>query len=56
MVARTTPIAVKLKPDPPDDDAERLRRLRKQLNRCLAEAARTNAEIIKLEQQQKDAA
>jgi hypothetical protein len=63
MVARSHPIGVKLKPDPSQDDAERLRQLREALQRHLTGAerhlngaARVNAQIVKLEAKLKDAA
>ena len=56
MVARTTPIGVKLKPDQPQSDEERLRILREKEQRLIAGIARTHAEIVALERQLKDAA
>ena len=50
MIARSQPIAVKTKPDPPVDAAEQLRKLREALQRHLVGASRVNAEIIKLEE------
>jgi predicted mannosyl-3-phosphoglycerate phosphatase (HAD superfamily) len=50
MIARSTPIAIKTKPDPPEDDAERLRKLREKEHRLIAGLSRTHAEIVAIEQ------
>jgi hypothetical protein len=48
MIARSTPIAIKTKPDPPEDDAERLRKLAAMTRRHLGavDAQRRNLEAI----------
>ena len=53
MVARSNPVGIapKPKPEPPQDELERLRSLREKLRRLLAGAQRTNDEIAALEQQ-----
>lgn len=50
MIARSTPIGVKLKPDPPEDDAEQLRKLVAKERRLIAGLVRTHADIVRLEQ------
>jgi len=55
MVARSQPVGVKLKPDPPQDDAERLellRKLREKERRLLDGLTRTHCEIVELEKSQ----
>ncbi len=53
MIARSNPVGIapKTKPEPDQDELERLRRLREKLKRLLAGAMRTNDEITELEQQ-----
>jgi hypothetical protein len=50
MIARSQPVAIRTKPDPPEDDDARLRKLREALQRHLVGASRVNTKILKLEE------